>query len=141
MRFVNEIIIDILTLLGQFPLQMKLKMLKAKIHRAYVTDANLEYEGSVTIDSSLMEEAGIREYEHVCIWDITNGARVETYAIKGEPNSGAICINGSAAHHVSTGNKVIISAFAYFDESEVKAHAPKIVLVDEKNRIASVKRG
>lgn len=113
---------------------MMRKLLKSKIHRATVTDANLEYEGSVTIDASLMEDAGIEESEHVAIWNVTNGARIETYVIKGEPYSGIVCINGAAAHHVKKGDKVIFTTFAYYAPEDAKNHSPKVVLVDETNR-------
>jgi len=112
---------------------MDRKLLKSKIHRATVTDANLEYEGSVTIDSSLMEEADIQEFEHVSIWDITNGARVETYAIRGKPGSGTICINGAAAHHVTKGDQVIIASYAYYSKEEARGHKPRLILVDGEN--------
>lgn len=115
-----------------------IKVLKGKIHRARVTDANLEYEGSITIDQSLMERAGLVEYEAVSIWNVTNGNRIETYVIKGEPNSGIICINGAAAHHAQTGDMVIIAAFSYLSNDEVRTHKPKVVFVNDKNQFKPV---
>ena len=124
---------------ANFPPVMNRKLLKSKIHRATVTDANLEYEGSVTLDGSLMEEAGIVEHEHVCIWNLANGARIETYALLGEPGSGIVCINGAAVHHVKTGEKVIIASYGYYNEEEAKTHSPKVILVDSENRVRSAK--
>lgn len=111
------------------------KLLKSKIHRATVTDSNLDYEGSVTLDGALMEEAGIDEFEHVHIWDVTNGARVETYAIRGMPGSGTVCVNGAAAHHIKKGDIVILSAYGWYAPGEAKTHAPRIILVDDKNKV------
>jgi len=106
------------------------QFLRAKIHKATVTEAHLEYVGSVTIDASLMERVGLEEYEKVLIVDNTNGARIETYALRGEPDSGVICINGAAAHRVHAGDEVIIIAFEIADAPVV----PKQILVDGKNR-------
>ena len=108
-------------------------LLKSKIHRATVTDAQLHYEGSVTLDHDLMLAANIAEHEQVHIYDINNGNRLITYAIQGPAGSGTICINGAAAHLVSPGNLVIIAAYAQFNESEVATHRPRIVHVDGKN--------
>jgi aspartate 1-decarboxylase len=113
---------------------MKRTLLKSKIHRATVTDANLAYEGSVTIDPELLEAADIAVYERVEIYDITNGARLATYAILGTPGAGEICINGAAAHLVKPGDLVIIASYAEYDESEIKHHEPRLVLVDQHNR-------
>ncbi|MCA9123456.1 MAG: aspartate 1-decarboxylase [Planctomycetaceae bacterium] len=113
---------------------MKRTLLKSKIHRATVTDANLEYEGSVTIDPELLEAADIVVYERVEIYDITNGARLSTYAILGEPGAGEICINGAAAHLVNPGDLVIIASYAEYDESEIRTHEPRLILVDRQNR-------
>ena len=104
--------------------------LRSKIHRATVTEANLEYMGSVTIDATLMDQADIQEWEKVLIADLTNGARLETYAIRGEPGSGALEINGAAAHLVKKGDEVILMTF----ESAERPSEPRCVLVDEKNR-------
>ena len=119
---------------------MTLEMLKSKIHRATVTQAELNYVGSNTIDESLMEAAGIIEYEKVQIADVDNGARFETYVIAGEAGSGIICLNGAAARMVSTGDKVIIMSYAQMQPQEVKENPPKVVFVDENNQITSVTR-
>ncbi|MEZ6005765.1 MAG: aspartate 1-decarboxylase [Planctomycetota bacterium] len=106
------------------------QFLRAKIHKATVTQADLEYIGSITIDNDLLERVGIEEYERVLVVDNTNGARLETYALRGEPGSGVICMNGAAAHKVQTGDEIIIMAFEYADQPVV----PKQILVDERNR-------
>ncbi len=116
---------------------MQRVMLKGKIHRAIVTDANLDYEGSVAIDEVLMEASGIREFEQVQIYNITNGSRFTTYAIKGE--SGAISINGAAAHMAAKGDVVIIASYYVLDESEVEGHSPRLVYVDGRNVITKVR--
>jgi aspartate 1-decarboxylase len=113
-------------------------MLRAKIHRATVTDANLEYVGSLTIDLDLMDAAGIAQWEAVLVSDLTNGSRHETYAIAGPRGSGVICANGAAAHLVKPGDKVIVMCFGQFSELEVPNHRPRIVLVDEQNRVAKL---
>lgn len=113
---------------------MKRTLLKSKIHRATVTDANLAYEGSVTIDPELLAAADIAVYERVEIYDITNGARLATYAILGTPGAGEICINGAAAHLVKPGDLVIIASYAEYEESEIKQHEPRLILVDHQNR-------
>jgi len=110
-------------------------MLHSKIHRARVTDANLNYVGSISIDSDLLRVADIRAGEQVAVVDIDNGSRFETYAIEGGP--GEICLNGAAARLVSTGDKVIILTYADYDESELGAYEPTIVHVDERNRVTS----
>lgn len=110
-------------------------MLKGKIHRARVTDANLNYEGSITIDELLMEAADILPYEKVQVLDVDNGSRLETYAITGERGSGVICINGAAARLVSTGDKVIILAYSIATEDEAKKVKPKLIRVNELNAI------
>lgn len=119
---------------------MMLEMLKSKIHRATVTQAELNYVGSITIDERLMEAAGIFEYEKVQVADVDNGARFETYVIAGEAGSGVICLNGAAARMVSTKDKVIIMSYAQMTPEERKAHSPKVVFVDEKNEITSIAR-
>ena len=118
---------------------MILTMLKSKIHRATVTEANLNYVGSVTIDSHLMKLAGILEYEKVQIVDINNGNRIETYVISGEENSGIICLNGAAARCVQTGDKVIIMAYAQMSPEETENYAPKVIIVDESNKCTEIK--
>ena len=114
---------------------MRRVLLKSKIHRATVTQAELHYPGSVTIDRALLEAADIVEYEQVEIYDITNGSRLTTYAILGEPGSGTICINGAAAHLVNEGDMVIIASYAEYDEREVAEHEPRLLLVDSQNRL------
>ncbi len=111
-------------------------LLKSKIHRATVTDAQLHYEGSVTIDRQLMELADLIDHEQVQIYDVNNGNRLTTYVIPGEPGSGTICINGAAAHLVHPGDLVIICSYANFKESEARQVKPRVVHVDEKNRPA-----
>jgi aspartate 1-decarboxylase len=108
--------------------------LKSKIHRATVTEANLDYEGSVTIDEELMRAANIVEYEQVHIYDVTNGNRIITYAMIGPAGSGVICINGAAAHKVHPGDKVILATYATVSEAECREHQPQIVHVDAQNR-------
>ncbi|WP_337558737.1 aspartate 1-decarboxylase [Duodenibacillus massiliensis] len=113
---------------------MLIEMLKGKIHRARVTQAELNYVGSVTIDRTLMDAAGILEYEKVQIADLDNGERLETYVIAGEAGSGVICLNGAAARCVSTGDKVIIMAYAQVTPEEAQSFKPKVVFVDDANR-------
>ena len=109
-------------------------LLKSKIHRATVTEADLNYEGSVTIDSDLMRAADIVEFEQVHIYDVTNGNRIITYAMVGPAGSGMICINGAAAHKVHPGDLVILATYATVGEDERREHRPRIVHVDAKNR-------
>lgn len=113
---------------------MKRTLLKSKIHRATVTEANLEYEGSVTIDADLLQAADIVEYERVEIYNITSGARLATYAIRGPAGSGTICINGAAAHLVAPGDLVIIASYAEYADDELDQHSPPLILVDRHNR-------
>jgi aspartate 1-decarboxylase len=113
-------------------------MMKSKIHRATVTQADLDYVGSVTLDAALMEAADLLEGEQVAIVDITNGARIETYVIPGERGSGVIGINGAAAHLVHPGDLVIIMSYALVTDAEARALEPKVVHVDEKNRIVKL---
>ncbi|MBE5897632.1 MAG: aspartate 1-decarboxylase [Lachnospiraceae bacterium] len=114
---------------------MTLNMLKGKIHRATVTQAALDYVGSITIDSQLMEAAGILEYEYVQIADVENGNRFETYVIAGEAGSGMICLNGAAARQVQVGDHVIIMAYAQMSPEEAKENKPYVVFVDDDNKI------
>lgn len=118
---------------------MTVTMLKSKIHRAVVTEADLNYVGSITIDTSLMRAAGILEYEKVQVVNVTNGSRIETYAICGEENSGVICMNGAAARCAARGDIVIIMAYAQMSDTEAAIHSPKIVLIGEKNTIAEIR--
>ena len=117
-----------------------LKMLKGKIHRARVTSADLDYEGSITIDETLLERAGILPHEAVQIWNVTNGERFETYAVAGAAGSGVVCVNGAAAHRVSAGDLIIIAAFAYMDEKKAQVWEPQLVFVDERNRAVDAGR-
>ena len=119
---------------------MLLNMLKGKIHRATVTQAELDYVGSITIDQELMDAAGILEYERVQVADVERGTRLETYAIAGEPGSGVICLNGAAAHLADVGDKVIIMAYAQMTPDEVAANAPRVVFVDHENRVSRLTR-
>ncbi len=114
-------------------------MLKSKIHRARVTDANIDYEGSITIDKDLMHEADILPYEQVHVLNVNNGARFTTYAIEGE--RGEICLNGAAARLAARGDVVIILTYATLTEEEAQKHTPKLVYVDGKNNIVESKRG
>ena len=114
---------------------MDITLLKAKIHRAKVTQADLDYVGSVTIDTKLLRESGILEYEKVQIVDINNGNRFETYTIAGEEGSGIICLNGAAAKCVSVGDKVIIMAYANMTPQEAASHKPTVLFVNENNEI------
>lgn len=116
-------------------------MLAAKIHGATVTEANLEYEGSITLDPALMEATGLIPYEQVHVLDVTNGARLETYAILGRAGSGEVCINGAAAHLVDEGDRVIVLAYRQLEEADARDFAPRIVYLDERNDIARRARG
>jgi aspartate 1-decarboxylase len=110
-------------------------ILKSKIHRATVTEANLEYEGSITIDENLMDAADILPHEKVDIYDITNGSRLATYAIRGERGSGVIGINGAAAHLVKPGDRVIIASYVQMESDEARGYEPRICFVDSQNRL------
>ena len=110
-------------------------MLKSKIHRATVTDANIEYEGSITIDENLMDAADLIEFEKVAVFDVTNGNRIETYVIRGGRATGVMCVNGAAAHLIHKGDIIIIASFVAMDEIEAVRHQPKLVYVDSQNRI------
>lgn len=117
---------------------MTITMLKAKIHRATVTQAELDYVGSITVDMDLLEQAGIYEYEKVQIVDVNNGARFETYTIAGERGSGVMCLNGAAARMVQTGDKIILMAYAQVTPEEAKELRPTVLFVDEKNKVTKV---
>ena len=116
-------------------------MMSGKIHRATVTEANLNYEGSVTVDPDLLEAAGILPYEQVHILDVTNGARLETYAILGRSGTGEICINGAAAHLVREGDLVIIVAYQQLTDEDVRTFKPRKVFVDSRNQIVRPELG
>ena len=120
---------------------MQRTMMKSKVHRATVTDANLNYVGSITIDRLLMDAADLREYEQVQVVDIDNGARLETYVIEGAAGSGTICLNGAAARLVHRGDKVIVISYGVYDEAELEDHAPVVVLVDESNAVVPQLKG
>ncbi|MBU1238907.1 aspartate 1-decarboxylase [Myxococcota bacterium] len=113
------------------------RMFKSKIHRAKVTQANLEYEGSITIDPLLLKAADILPYEEVSLWNVTRGTRLNTYAIEGSVNSGVVCVNGAAAHLVEVGDLIIIATFGTYSEEEALNHKPTVVLVDDNNRITN----
>lgn len=116
------------------------KMLRGKIHRATITGADLHYEGSVTIDSDLMEACGLLPHEAVHIWDVNNGERFETYAIPGQAGSGVVCVNGAAAHKVEVGHLLIIAAFGWMSDEEAREWQPSVVFVDENNRRIDIGR-
>ena len=117
---------------------MEITLLKSKIHRAVVTQADLNYVGSITIDSDLMRAAGIFEYEKVQIVDVNNGNRIETYVIAGEAGSGVICLNGAAARCVQTGDIVIIMSYMTMTPQEATCHKPTVVFVDDKNKVSKI---
>lgn len=114
---------------------MQLILLKAKLHKAHVTHSELEYEGSCAIDSALLDEAGIYEYEQIHIYNLNNGERFTTYAIRAEANSGIISVNGAAAHKANPGDRVIICAYAELAQHELANFRPKLVYLDENNRV------
>ena len=114
---------------------MQIELIRSKIHRARITDANLEYEGSITVDEELLEKSGILEHQKVDVVNINNGERFQTYIIKGKYGSKEICVNGAGARKVHTKDKIIIIAYAYFDEKEVINHSPKVLLLDDDNNI------
>jgi len=119
---------------------MQRNMLKSKIHRATLTGADLQYEGSITIDRDLMDAADIIPYEAVSVWNVTNGSRFETYAIEGERGSGVVCVNGAAARLVAPRDLVIVASFVSVDAEEAREHEPKLVFVDERNRIIPTRK-
>ncbi len=117
---------------------MEIEMLKGKIHRATVTQAELDYVGSITVDEALLGAAGIREYQKVQVVNINNGNRIETYTIAGEKDSGVICLNGAAARHFSPNDLVIIMAYASYNEKDLENYSPKVVFVDDENKIKKI---
>lgn len=129
--------IDIITALWlkKIKIKMYINILKSKIHRVSVTDANLDYIGSITIDENLMDAAGIVEYEKVQVVNVTNGERIETYVIRGERNSGTLCLNGAAAHLFNVGDIIIIMAYTWLEQLETANFKPKIVFPDTKTNL------
>ncbi len=119
---------------------MRTLFLKSKIHRARVTKSNLDYEGSLGLDAELMAAAGLSEYERVEIYNVTNGERLATYLIKEQAGSGQVGVYGAAAHKVKQGDIVIITSYGCLEEAEIKFHQPRIVLLDENNRIKQIKK-
>jgi aspartate 1-decarboxylase len=115
--------------------EMRLSMFKSKIHRATVTEANTDYEGSLTLDQDLMDAADMLPWEQVHVWDVDNGARLVTYLLPGPRGSGMVCINGAAAHLIKPGHKVILATYTQMNEDEARNHRPTVILVDESNRI------
>ncbi len=118
---------------------MTREMLRAKVHRITVTECDVAYEGSLTLDRDLMDACGMVAFERIDVYDVNNASRFSTYLIEGPRGSGACCVNGAAARLVEVGHKVIIASYASMDESEMASHVPKIALVDEKNRLKVVK--
>jgi aspartate 1-decarboxylase len=114
---------------------MQRRMFLGKIHRATITHADLDYEGSVTVDADLLDAAGILEHEEVQVWNVTRGSRLATYALRGPHGSGVICINGAAAHLNKPGDLVILASFGQMSDEEARVHVPRIVRVDAKNRL------
>jgi len=127
--------VDPASLPGRRSIAVRRSMFKSKIHRATVTEANLEYEGSITIDADLLDAADILPGEEVHVWDVTSGARLSTYTLPGPRGCGCICINGAAAHLIRPGDKVILATFAQMDEVEARNFEPTVVLVDDRNHI------
>lgn len=119
---------------------MRRTMLGGKIHRATVTGACLDYEGSVTIDEDLLDAAGILPHEAVAIWNVTTGSRLTTYALAGARGSGVVCVNGAAAHHASAGDLVIIACFVDLEDVEARAWQPRVVFVDASNQVVESRR-
>ena len=120
---------------------MRRELLRAKIHRATVTDTNVEYEGSLTLDLSLMAAADLRPFERIDVYNVSNGARFSTYVIPGEATSGTVCVNGAAAHLASRRDRIIIAAYGSYEEDEISGHQPLVVLVDDENRVHTKKAG
>lgn len=114
---------------------MRRHMMKSKIHRATVTAADLNYEGSLTIDADLLEAADILPHEQIHVWDVTNGTRLTTYALAGKRGSGEMCVNGAGAHLIRPGDIIIIATFADFEDDEARLHKPRVILIGDGNRI------
>lgn len=115
------------------------RMLRAKIHRATITEADLDYEGSITLPPDLLKASGILPHEAVQLWNVTRGTRLETYALRGQDGSRAVCVNGAAAHHMKPGDIIIIAAFAYYTPQEAERHEPTVVFVDAHNSIKELR--
>jgi len=115
------------------------QMLKTKIHRATITESELHYEGSITIDETLIEAAGMHPYEQVMVSNINNGERFVTYVLAGKRGSGTICLNGPTARKGVVGDKIIIFCYAYYDETEMQSYAPRIIKVDQKNQVEAIR--
>ena len=113
---------------------MRRHMMKSKLHRATVTEANLHYEGSLTVDADLLAAADILTHEQIHVWDVTNGARLVTYALPGKRGSGEVCVNGAGAHLIRPGDVVIVATYAEFEDAEAKRHEPRVVLLGDGNR-------
>jgi aspartate 1-decarboxylase len=118
---------------------MRRQMFHSKLHRATVTQADVDYEGSLTVDAALLEAAGILEHEAVHVWNVTRGTRLVTYALRGPRDSGVVCVNGAAAHLAGPGDLVIIATFCELEEDEARRHAPTVVLLDARNRIVDAR--
>ena len=115
------------------------EMLRAKVHRATVTETNVNYEGSLTLDAALMKAAGMIPYERIDVYNADSGTRFSTYLIEGEPGSGVVCVNGAAAHLARPGERIIIAAYAAFSPEEAQDHRPTVVLVDAANRVKEIR--
>jgi aspartate 1-decarboxylase len=115
---------------------MRRIMMKSKLHRCTVTETNLEYEGSLTIDTNLLEAADILPHEQIHVWDVTNGTRLVTYALAGKRGSGTICVNGAGAHLIKTGDTVIIATFGEYEDAEATRHEPRVVFIEKGNKAA-----
>ena len=114
---------------------MRRHMMKSKLHRATVTETNLDYEGSLTIDADLLEAVDILPHEQIHVWDVTNGARLVTYALPGERGRGEICVNGAGAHLIKTGDVVIIATYAELEDAEARLHQPRVVFLGRENKV------
>lgn len=116
------------------------EMLRAKVHRATVTETNVNYEGSLTLDAALMKAAGMIPYERIDVYNADSGTRFSTYLIEGEPGSGVVCVNGAAAHLARPGERIIVATYAAFSAEEIAFHRPTVVLVDSANRVKEIRR-
>ena len=114
---------------------MKRIMMKSKLHRATVTETNVDYEGSLTVDTDLLDAADILPHEQLHVWDVTNGTRLVTYALPGPRGSGVICVNGAGAHLIKTGDIIIVATFAEVEDAEAKFHQPLVVFLDDANKV------